>query len=96
MRVLFLKNIQINMIKEEIISKLRTIVKPYVQNEEGFKNLNENTDFINDLEINSANLVDIILDVEDEFDIEIDNDSMEKMLSVKAAMDVIETKLAAS
>ncbi len=30
MRVLFLKNIQINMIKEEIISKLRTIVKPYV------------------------------------------------------------------
>ena len=42
------------MIKEEIISKLKTIVKPYVQNEEGFKNLNENTDFINDLEINSA------------------------------------------
>jgi acyl carrier protein len=84
MHVLFLKNIQINITKEEIISKLTTIVKPYVQNEEGFKNLNENTDFINDLEINSANLVDIILDVEDEFKIEIDNDSMEKMLSIKA------------
>jgi acyl carrier protein len=37
--------------------------------------------------------VDIILDLEDEFDIEIDNDSMEKMLSVKAAMDIIESKL---
>ena len=84
------------MTREELITSLQKIVKPYVQNEEGFKNLNENTDFINDLEINSANLVDIILDVEDEFDIEIDNDSMEKMLSVKAAMDVIETKLAAS
>lgn len=93
MRVLFLKNIQINMTKEEIISKLKTIVKPYVQNEEGFKNLNENTDFINDLEINSANLVDIILDVEDEFKIEIDNDSMEKMLSVKATVDIIQTKI---
>ena len=93
MHVLFLKNIQINMTKEEIISKLTTIVKPYVQNEEGFKNLNENTDFINDLEINSANLVDIILDVEDEFKIEIDNDSMEKMLSVKATVDVIQTKI---
>tara|TARA_B110000116_G_scaffold48553_1_gene40483 strand:+ start:131 stop:412 length:282 start_codon:yes stop_codon:yes gene_type:complete len=91
--VLFLKNIQINMTKEEIISKLTTIVKPYVQNEEGFKNLNENTDFINDLEINSANLVDIILDVEDEFKIEIDNDSMEKMLSVKATVDIIQTKI---
>ena len=93
MRVLSLKNIQINMTKEEIISKLTTIVKPYVQNEEGFKNLNENTDFINDLEINSANLVDIILDVEDEFDIEIDNDSMEKMLSVKATVEIIQTKI---
>ena len=81
------------MTKEEIISKLTTIVKPYVQNEEGFKNLNENTDFINDLEINSANLVDIILDVEDEFDIEIDNDSMEKMLSVKATVEIVQTKI---
>jgi acyl carrier protein len=81
------------MTKEAIIEELRTIVKPYIQNEEGFKNLNENTDFINDLEINSANLVDIILDVEDEFKIEIDNDSMEKMLSVKATIEVIQTKM---
>jgi acyl carrier protein len=81
------------MIKEEIILKLTTIVQPYVQNEEGFENLNEDTDFINDLEINSANLVDIILDVEDEFNIEIDNDSMEKMLSVKATVEVIQTKM---
>ena len=81
------------MTKEAIIEELRTIVKPYIQNEEGFKSLNENTDFINDLEINSANLVDIILDVEDEFKIEIDNDSMEKMLSVKATIEVIQTKM---
>jgi acyl carrier protein len=38
-------------------------------------------------------LVDVILDVEDEFNIEIDNDSMDKMLSVKAALDIIQTKL---
>jgi acyl carrier protein len=37
--------------------------------------------------------VDIILDVEDEFKIEIDNDSMEKMLSVKATIEVIQTKM---
>ncbi|QTD36434.1 acyl carrier protein [Polaribacter batillariae] len=81
------------MTKEEIIKKLTTIVKPYVQNEEGFKNLSEETDFINDLEINSANLVDIILDVEDEFNIEIDNHAMEKMLSVKATVAVIQEKI---
>ena len=80
--------------REELISKLKVIVKPYIQDEEAFNNLTEDTDFINDLKINSANLVDVVLDVEDEFDIEIDNDSIEKMLSVKAAMEIIEAKLA--
>tara|TARA_B100000767_G_C19522883_1_gene433270 strand:- start:371 stop:625 length:255 start_codon:yes stop_codon:yes gene_type:complete len=84
------------MTRKELIISLQKIVKPYVQNQEAFKNLSEETDFINDLKINSANLVDVILDVEDEFGIEIDNESMEKMLSVKSAMDIIETKLADS
>ena len=81
------------MTRKELITSLQKIIKPYSQNQEAFKNLSEGTDFINDLKINSANLVDIILDVEDEFDIEIDNESMEKMLSVKAAMDIIAIKL---
>jgi acyl carrier protein len=95
MLVLSLKNISNNMTKEKLIIKLKVIVKPYIQDEEAFKNLTEETDFINDLKINSANLVDVILDVEDEFEIEIDNDSMEKMLSVKAAIEIIEEKLSA-
>lgn len=78
---------------EKIINDLKSIVKPYIQNEEAFENLNEDTDFINDLKINSANLVDVILDIEDKFDIEIDNKSMDKMLNVKAALEVIKTKI---
>ena len=81
------------MTREELIITLKRIVEPYVQDQEAFRNLSEETDFINDLKINSANLVDVILDVEDEYDIEIDNDSMEQMLSVKAALDIIESKL---
>ena len=38
--------------------------------------LNDRTDFIKDLKINSANLIDIILDVEVGLGIVIDNDSM--------------------
>jgi len=81
------------MTKQQLIASLKKIVKPYIQDEDAFENLSEETDFINDLKINSANLVDVILDVEDEFDIEIDNEAMEKMLSVKAAMEVITAKL---
>ena len=45
---------------------------------EAFDNLTEQTDFLNDLKINSANLVDVVLDIETTFDIIIDNESMEK------------------
>ncbi len=76
----------------DAIERLKTIVKPFVKNMEAYENLSEATDFITDLNINSANLVDIVLDVE-AFAIEIDNQSMEKMLTVKAALDIIETKL---
>ena len=80
---------------EELIIKLKAIVAPYIQNEDAFKSLSEDTDFVNDLQINSANLVDIILDVEDEFDIRLENEDMEKMLDVKSTMEIINTKLAA-
>lgn len=79
--------------KEEIIDQLKTIIKPYINNQEAFDNLTETTDFITDLQINSANLVDVILDIEEKYNIEIDTVSMERMVNVKSAMDIIETKL---
>ncbi len=86
-----LKNKAMN--KEELIAKLKLIIKPYTTNSEAYDNLNENTDFIKDLNINSANLVDIVLDIEENFDVVIDNTDMERMLNVKAAVEIIETKL---
>jgi acyl carrier protein len=76
----------------EILEKLKKIVTPYTQNKLGLENFTEQTDFIKDLEINSANLVDVVLDVEDEFDIEIDNDSMDGMMRVNDAMEIIKRK----
>ncbi len=80
--------------REQIIDKLKIIIKPYSGNDEAFDNISEDTDFINDLKINSANLVDIVLDIEVAFDLAIDNEEMERMLNVKAAIDIIEAKLA--
>ena len=80
--------------KQETIEKLKTLVKPYIKDQVAFDNFTEDSDFINDLKINSANLVDVILDIEEEFNIEIDNQSMERMVDVKSAMDIIKTKLA--
>jgi acyl carrier protein len=81
------------MTAEAIQDKLKVIVQPYVNHQENFDNLTSQSDFINDLQINSANLVDVVLDVEDEFDIRIENDDMEKMISVEATVNVIQKKL---
>ena len=81
------------MTKTERIAAIKRIVEPYVQEKAALENLNEDTDFLKDLKINSAHLVDIILDVEDEFDIEIEDEAMEKMLTVGAALAIIEEKV---
>lgn len=76
------------------IEKLKAIIKPYVPNPTNLESLTPETDFIKDLAINSANLVDIILDIEEQFNITIDNDGMEKMMTVKAALSIIDEELA--
>jgi len=82
--------------KEELLAELKVIVTPYTQDLTALEQLTEHTDFIKDLQINSANLVDVVLDLEEKFDIEIDNDSMTKMLDIKSAIAIIEEKLAAN
>ncbi|PMD91660.1 MULTISPECIES: acyl carrier protein [Siphonobacter] len=77
----------------QLIESLKEIIKPYVQDEEAFAQLSPESNFIKDLKINSANLVDIVLDVEEAYQIEIDNESMERMQTVGAAMDIIREKV---
>lgn len=78
---------------EELITRLKPIVAVYAQDKSALEEMSPETDFIKDLKINSANLVDVILDVEEAFDIEIDNESMEKMLTVQASIDIIKSKI---
>lgn len=81
------------MTKEYIIEKFKEILEPYVQNPEALDNFSGESDFINDLKINSTNMVDVFLDAEDAFDIEIDNASLEKIQSTEDAINVITRKL---
>ncbi len=81
--------------KAQIIQKLTDIISAYIADKSQLTGITESTDFIKDLKINSANLVDITLDIEEAFGIEIDNASMEQMLSVGAAVAIISEKVAA-
>jgi len=81
------------MTRTEILDELKKVIAPYTTNKEMLASINEQTDLIKDLKINSANLVDIIIDAEAKYDIEIDYDSADKMVNVGTCIDVISDKL---
>ena len=77
------------MTKEERYQKLKEIVKIYLPEDVSVDSISTASHFINELNINSANLVDIILDVEDTFAITLENDDMDKMQTVENALEII-------
>lgn len=79
--------------KENLQERLIEIIKPYVSSPDKLLDVTPETNFISDLEINSAHLVDVILDIEDAFDIRIENEEMEQMTNVGASIKVIQSKI---
>jgi acyl carrier protein len=79
--------------KEERYQKLKDIVKLYLPEDVDVAAIQPNSNFISELNINSANLVDIVLDVEDAFDIRLENEDMDEMQTVANALDIINKKL---
>lgn len=79
---------------QEIFEKVKEIVKPYVKNQEALDKATGDTTFLEDLSINSARLVDIVIDFEDNFDIEVADEEADKIRSIKDAVSVIEEKTA--
>jgi acyl carrier protein len=78
--------------EKEIFDKVVKILEPYVRNESGLKDISSKTNIVTDLQVNSSRLVDIILAMEDEFDIEIADDEADKVETVGAAVDLIKSK----
>ncbi|SDS57405.1 acyl carrier protein [Mucilaginibacter mallensis] len=81
------------MTRQEILEELKKVISPYTTNKEMLAEINDQTDLIKDLKINSANLVDIIIDAEAKYDIEIDYDVADKMMVVGTCIDVISERI---
>ncbi len=79
--------------EQEIKEKLKAILKPYAKNTDVLEALADDTDLIKDLQINSARLVDIVLKIEDTFDIEVEDDELEKLSTLKSLVDLLTNKL---
>lgn len=72
---------------------LKDIVGQYLPEDVDASTITMESHFIQELNINSANLVDIVLDVEDAFDIMLENDDMDGMQTVSDALGIIDRKI---
>ena len=77
----------------EVFDKVKTIVSPYCKNQDALGSATEATSFLDDLAINSARLVDIVIDFEDEFDIEVSDDEADAIRTMGDAVKVINAKI---
>jgi len=78
---------------ETIISELRGIIKHYLPVDVSIDDVTENKHLITDLKINSAYIVDIIIDIEEKFDISIEDDTIGEMNTVRDAIEMISQKV---
>ena len=76
----------------KLFDEIKEIIRKYAFDKLLVDNANENSRIIADLRINSARVVDITLDIEEKYNIEIDNKSLEKIITIKDAMDIITSK----
>lgn len=73
----------------QITEKVIALITPYVKNAEALKTINKDTTILADLGVNSARLVDIVLSFEDEFGIEVDDDSADSIATIGDAVTLI-------
>ena len=69
------------------------ILTPYVKDQGALANVSAGTNILEDLKVNSARLVDVVLAFEDEFDIEIADEDVDVVNTVGDCVGLIAEKL---
>ena len=78
----------------EVLEKVVKILMPYVKNQAALESISMTTHILDELKVNSARLVDVVLEFEDTFDIEIADDDVDSVETVGDAVTLIESKFA--
>ena len=79
--------------QSEIMGTVVKILTPWVKNEDALQSVSMETSILDDLKVNSARLVDVVIAFEDEFDIEIEDEDVDAVNSVGDAVQLISGKL---
>jgi acyl carrier protein len=77
---------------QEMFDTIIKTIASYVKDKELLETANEDTLLIEDLKINSARLMDILITFEDQFDVEITDDDLDDIKTIGHLMEAIRSK----
>ena len=79
--------------EKKIFKEMVNILKAYAKNQDLLDKATLDTHILNDLRVNSARLVDVIIKCEDVYGISIDDDEADKIRTIGDAVRIIKQKL---
>lgn len=77
------------MSEQEVFDKVVNIIEPFAQNEQALRTVTMDTSILEDLKVNSARLVDVVLEIEDTFDIEVSDEQADNVKTIGSAVHLI-------
>jgi len=79
--------------EDEVFEKVVKILTPFVKNQEALEKVGPGTHILDDLKVNSSRLVDVVLQFEDTFDIEVADDDIDSVETVGDCVSLIQQKV---
>ena len=78
--------------EKKIFQEMCNILKLYTKNPELLDTATKETHILNDLKVNSARLVDVVIKCEDVFGITIEDDEADKIRTIGDAVELVKKK----
>lgn len=75
--------------QNEVMAKVVEILRPFVKNQSALTQVSLQTSILNDLKVNSARLVDIVLEMEDAFGIAVSDSQADQVKTVGDAVSLV-------
>lgn len=75
--------------EREVFEKVVAILRPFAKNQEALAKVAPETAIRNDLKVNSARLVDVVLEIEERFGIQVRDEDADKIRTVGDAVSLI-------
>jgi acyl carrier protein len=78
--------------QKEVFGKIVGILKPFAKNPDALAQVGPETSIMKDLKVNSARLVDVVLEIEESFGIQVTDDEADKVKTVGDAINLVLSK----